>query len=190
MMNMRLIACVFICSFGAVIAHAPRIISRREWGARHSKEPLDSLAENPPLYVIIHHSTGASCYDERTCKSRVKSFQNYHMDNNHWDDIGYNFLVGEDGNVYEGRGWGKCGAHAPRYNSKSIGICVIGTFVSTLPNDAALDAIKDLIVWGAANGYITNNYKLLGHRQVRATQCPGDALYNEIKTWNHWSSIP
>jgi peptidoglycan recognition protein len=30
-----------------------------------------------------------------------------------WSDIGYNFIVGEDGNVYEGRGWTKVGAHAP-----------------------------------------------------------------------------
>ena len=29
-----------------------------------------------------------------------------------WSDIGYNFIVGEDGNVYEGRGWGIRGAHA------------------------------------------------------------------------------
>ena len=38
-----------------------------------------------------------------------------------WSDIGYNFLVGEDGNIYEGRGWGKVGAHARGHNSDSIG---------------------------------------------------------------------
>jgi N-acetylmuramoyl-L-alanine amidase len=38
-----------------------------------------------------------------------------------WDDIGYNFIVGEDGNVYEGRGWGIVGAHAPGFNSYSLG---------------------------------------------------------------------
>lgn len=47
-----------------------------------------------------------------------------------WSDIGYNFLVGEDGNVYEGRGWGKKGAHTKPYNGKSIGICVIGNYES------------------------------------------------------------
>lgn len=43
------------------------------------------------------------------------------MDSNGWDDIGYSFIVGEDGNVYEGRGWRRVGAHAPNYNSNSIG---------------------------------------------------------------------
>ena len=54
------------------------------------------------------------------------------MNHNNWSDIGYNFLVGEDGNIYEGRGWMKRGAHAPDYNSESIGICVIGDFTSKM----------------------------------------------------------
>lgn len=52
------------------------------------------------------------------------------MDTKHWNDIGYNFLIGEDGNVYEGRGWDVKGAHSRPYNGKSIGICVIGDFES------------------------------------------------------------
>lgn len=50
------------------------------------------------------------------------------MDDRQWFDIGYNFVIGEDGNVYEGRGWDYVGAHAPGYNTQSIGICVIGDF--------------------------------------------------------------
>lgn len=51
------------------------------------------------------------------------------MNEKNWGDIGYNFVVGEDGNIYEGRGWSKHGAHSVSYNSKSIGICLIGNFV-------------------------------------------------------------
>jgi N-acetylmuramoyl-L-alanine amidase len=50
------------------------------------------------------------------------------MNTNRWSDIGYNFVVGEDGNVYEGRGWDNVGAHAPAYNPRGIGICIIGDF--------------------------------------------------------------
>lgn len=38
----------------------------------------------------------------------------------------YSFAVGGDGKVYEGRGFNVVGAHAPGYNDKSIGICLIG----------------------------------------------------------------
>ncbi|KAF2891552.1 hypothetical protein ILUMI_14621, partial [Ignelater luminosus] len=98
--------------------------------------------------------------------------------------------VGEDGNVYEGRGWGKTGAHAPDFNSKSIGICVIGTFTSKLPNAVALKAVKDLISCGVSQGKIKTGYKLLGHRQAKATECPGNKFYEEIKTWPNWTPNP
>jgi N-acetylmuramoyl-L-alanine amidase len=52
------------------------------------------------------------------------------MDTNGWNDIGYNFVVGEDGNIYEGRGWSNQGAHAANWNSISIGIAIIGDFTS------------------------------------------------------------
>jgi len=38
------------------------------------------------------------------------------------------FLVGEDGKAYQGCGWGKEGTHSISFNSKSIGICIIGDY--------------------------------------------------------------
>ena len=55
-----------------------------------------------------------------------------------WSDIGYSFLVGGDGNVYEGRGWSYVGAHTQNYNSKSFAASMIGSFESSLPNSKAL----------------------------------------------------
>ena len=98
-----------------------------------------------------------------------------------WADIGYNFLVGEDGNVYEGRGWTLAGAHTYGYNSQSIGrsrllsltaqyvrsgISIIGDYMSLKPNAAALNAAKALIKCGVSKGYIKSNYLLRGHRFV------------------------
>ncbi|KAB0802152.1 hypothetical protein PPYR_04338 [Photinus pyralis] len=191
-MDVREVVLVFVCvfCFGIVTANAPKIIDRSGWGAKSSSKPQQSLAQNPVPYVIIHHSVTEPCNDEASCKRMVKVFQNDHMTRNHWDDIGYNFLIGGDGSVYEGRGWGKSGAHTRNYNNKSIGICVIGNYQSTLPKKEALDALKDLIAWGVSQGQINGNYKLLGHKQVAASQSPGAALYNEIKTWEHWSASP
>jgi len=62
-----------------------------------------------------------------------------------WWDIGYNYLVGEDGNVYEGCGWDHVGAHVRYYNYVSLGFSVIGDFSKRLPNKAALDVVKQLI---------------------------------------------
>ncbi|CAK9812964.1 Peptidoglycan-recognition protein SC2 [Anthophora plagiata] len=167
----------------------PNIISRANWGARPPKGTIRKLVTDPPPYVIIHHSATDGCTTQAICQARVRSFQNYHMDQKHWDDIGYQFLVGEDGNIYEGRGWGKHGSHSIPYNSKSIGICMIGSFVGHAPNAAAIKAVQDLISYGVAIGKIDENYTLLGHRQTTQTSCPGDSLYQLIQTWPKWSSI-
>lgn len=39
------------------------------------------------------------------------------------------FLIGEDGLVYEGRGWDLKGSHASRWNNKAIGITFMGNFM-------------------------------------------------------------
>ena len=54
--------------------------------------------------------------------------KNHHMNIRDWNDIGYNFLVGEDGKAYQGCGWGKEGAHSISFNSKSIRIYIIGDY--------------------------------------------------------------
>lgn len=38
--------------------------------------------------------------------------------------------MGGDYRAYIGRGWSATGAHAPNYNSRSIGICLIGDWSS------------------------------------------------------------
>ena len=52
--------------------------------------------------AVVHHGASAPCTTQASCINMVKSYQNLHMDTNGWFDIGYNFIVGEDGNVYEG----------------------------------------------------------------------------------------
>jgi len=37
------------------------------------------------------------------------------------DDIRYNFLIDEDGIIYEGRGWGVVGQHTEGHDDLSIG---------------------------------------------------------------------
>lgn len=39
------------------------------------------------------------------------------------------FLIGDDGVVYEGTGWGIAGAHTYGYNRNSTGIAFIGNYV-------------------------------------------------------------
>ncbi|CAD6211811.1 GSCOCT00003844001.2-RA-CDS [Cotesia congregata] len=166
------------------------IISRQEWGARLPKLLPVNLTVNPPALVVVHHSSGGTgCNTQAICQAKVRNFQNFHMDVKEWDDIGYNFLIGEDGNVYEGRGSGIKGAHFPAYNARSLGICFIGTFDKKIPAPAALKTAKAFLSHAVTLGKLQSNYALIGHRQGRATTCPGDKLFELIQTWPQWKNL-
>ncbi|KAF8570440.1 hypothetical protein P879_02388 [Paragonimus westermani] len=100
-----------------------------------------------------------------------------------WSDIGYSFLVGNDGKIYEGRGWGVVGAHAKGVNSRSVGIAFIGDFTKSQPSSAAISSARNLIEEGVKRGKISKNYRIRGHRDVNSTTCPGARLYAIIKQW-------
>lgn len=175
--------------FSSGNGQCPKILSREEWGARSPVETPETIAGPLPFTVVHHGGSKQYCTTQEECTKMVRNYQDFHMDKRGWNDIGYNFVVGEDGNIYEGRGWDTMGAHAPTYNSRSVGICVIGDFSNRLPNEAALNAVKDLIQCGVSTNKLKEGYKLIGHRQSAAssTKCPGDAFYEEITQWSHWT---
>lgn len=164
------------------------LITRAQWGARPPKSTLDIKVPVPEFFV--HHTNTGECLNITSCIESVRSIQNFHMDIRKWDDIGYNFLVGEDGNVYEGRGWTHVGAQVKGYNSKSFGTSVIGTYMTKLPNDKALNALRNVIACGVQLGKMLPGYRLYGHRDAEQTDCPGDTMYKEIQTWPQYSHLP
>ncbi|KAJ6636565.1 Peptidoglycan-recognition protein LB, partial [Pseudolycoriella hygida] len=166
-----------------------KIVTRSEWGGKPPKL-VEHLNGSAP-YVIIHHSfIPPQCNNTDECKRAMQSMQNFHQNDRGWNDIGYNFAIGGDGQIYEGRGFNVVGAHAPVYNFKSVGICFIGDWREHLPPAHMIENAHRLIAFGASTGKIQQNYTLLGHRQVRNTECPGDRLFKEISTWKNFESDP
>lgn len=110
------------------------------------------------------------------------------MNSFEWDDIGYNFLVSSDGRIYVGRGWDDVGAVVKGFNTNSVGIAFIGTYVKTKPTEAQLKACLLLLEEGVRLKKLKPDYILNGARQLSATESPGDALYRIIQTWPHWTS--
>ncbi|XP_036340903.1 peptidoglycan-recognition protein LB-like [Rhagoletis pomonella] len=157
-----------------------RLITRAEWAARAPNKVVHF--SGPAPYVILHHSYQPGvCRTEDACKAAMRSMQNFHMDKQGWADIGYSFAVGGDGNVYEGRGYEVVGAHAPNYNSRSIGLLLIGNFMEEQPPAPMQQVAQDFIKYSVEAGHLREDYILHGHRQVRNTLCPGDALYAAVK---------
>jgi len=164
-----------------------RLISRDEWLAQPPNNELTDLIL-PAKRVIITHTATEPCLTQAACTLRVRLIQTFHMESKSWDDIGYNFIVGGDGAVYEGRGWDKLGAHTKGYNTGSIGIAYIGTFNKILPSDKQLSAGFELLKEGVRLHKLVSDYKIYGHRQLIPTESPGAAFFEEIKKWDHWTN--
>jgi peptidoglycan hydrolase-like protein with peptidoglycan-binding domain len=99
------------------------------------------------------------------------------MDNRGWSDIGYSFLVDQDGRIFEARGWGIAGGHTYGYNSTSHAFCVIINSENVIPSPAAQTSVSWLIA-EAERKY--GSQLVEGHRQAAATACPGSNLFSKI----------
>lgn len=161
------------------------MIDRKNWLAQPASNDLDNL-DIPVNRIIITHTASESCNTQADCTLQVRLIQTFH-ESRGWDDIGYNFIIGGDGAVYEGRGWNKQGAHTKGWNKGSIGVAFIGTFNKIIPPERQLKAAFQLFENGVELKKLTENYKIYAHRQLIATESPGLAFYETIKTWSHWT---
>lgn len=99
-------------------------------------------------------------------------------------------MVGSDGYVYQGRGWHWVGAHTRGHNSRGFGVAIVGNYTGSLPSEAALTTVRDLLPSCAVRaGLLRPDYKVLGHRQLVRTACPGNALFNLLRTWPHFTEV-
>lgn len=119
----------------------------------------------------------------------MRNIQTYHMDDRNFLDIGYNFVVGGDGNIYDGRGWYKEGVHTLGWNGNSIGIAFIGNYDKIKPTEKQHEVTQLLLAEGVKRKLLSEKYQLYGHCKLRQNSLsPGIILYNIIETWDHWTS--
>uniref|UniRef100_A0A8C7BAW2 Peptidoglycan recognition protein 2 n=1 Tax=Neovison vison TaxID=452646 RepID=A0A8C7BAW2_NEOVI len=168
----------------------PAIHPRCRWGAapyRGSPRPL----QLPLRFLYVHHTymPAPPCTDFARCAADMRSMQRFHQDTRGWDDIGYSFVIGSDGYVYEGRGWHWVGAHTLGHNTRGFGVAFVGNYTAELPAKAALHTVQDLLPGCAVRaGLLRPDYELLGHRQLVRTDCPGDALFSLLRTWPRFAA--
>ncbi|KAM8710469.1 hypothetical protein ACLKA7_017137 [Drosophila subpalustris] len=162
-----------------------RILDRSEWLG----EPPTSV-ENlimPVSHVIIHHTATEGCEREEECIYRMRMIQTFHMKSLGFTDIAYNFLVGGDGQVYVGRGWQAQGQHIKGYGSVSLSIAFMGTFISVMPKKKQLWAARRLMEEGVRLHKLDADYHIYAHRQLTATESPGEKLFGLMKHWPRWT---
>ncbi|MFA5947412.1 MAG: N-acetylmuramoyl-L-alanine amidase [Candidatus Gracilibacteria bacterium] len=140
--------------------------------------------------IIIHHSATTSDMDNP--KQAVRDIYYYHAMTRGWGDIGYNYVVDKQGNIYEGRfgGEGVIGAHAGIGNNGSIGIAILGNYEESEVPQPVIGSLGKFINQkakihkfepsGKSMFRDENSYNVLGHRDFMSTTCPGKYLYDKL----------
>jgi hypothetical protein len=167
-----------------------------DWGAR----PVTGVATAQKLTLgVIHHTAGSNNYTAAQVPSILRGIQAFHIDGRGWTDAGYNFAVDKFGTVWEMRATSvdanAIGAHAIAFNTGSVGVAILGDYISSTAPDVAIEGAAQVFGWKLANngvdptgrtaftagsgsnlfsaGTVADLSTIVGHRETSSTSCPG-----------------
>ncbi len=126
--------------------------------------------------ITLHHTAEHGAVATLPDVEVVRRIENYHRNGRKWCAIGYHYLIGKDGRVYEGRPANLQGAHVLSENENNIGISVMGDFDKKLPSPRQLAAVQAFVEDSRDRFKVARN-RIYGHRDLNRSVCPGDALY-------------
>ncbi len=177
----------------ATACEEPKFVPQDEWRAG-LPAPSYSRRATSVDHVIVHHSATFNTLTNYT--NVVRNIYLFHTEENKWSDIGYNYLIAQDGTIYEGRSSGSQsvdndnvqGAHFCGKNGGTMGICLLGNYNTAEPTDTAVASLERLTAWkvdkeglnplGESSHPANPTLKTIaGHRDGCSTECPGDNLY-------------
>ncbi|MBL8204071.1 MAG: N-acetylmuramoyl-L-alanine amidase [Blastocatellia bacterium] len=150
-------------------------------------------------HLIVHHT--ATTNEVQDWPAVVRTIWNFHAVTNGWRDLGYHYLIDPQGVIYEGRAGGdkSAGIHFSCANTGTLGIAMVGNYLSTAPNGDALQSLEKLLATKCqqfnldplgAGFHASTGLKLphiAGHLDANAskshhvcagTHCPGERLYS------------
>lgn len=153
--------------------------------------------------IVVHHtdtSNWINSYDA------IKSIYKYHTLTRWWWDIGYNYLIWFNWEIFEWRAWWDytVWAHAIRNNRSSVWVALIWKYGTEKITEKQYESLKKLTMYLGEKYWIDfnnfsdyhrdctgNNCKfyidtyidspLVWHRDVGNTSCPWEELYNQLQ---------
>ena len=177
------------------------IYPRDAWGAH--LPPVGPIEVETPQFLLVHHSASSNSY--ASAAGVIQATYAFHTSSaKGWSDVCYEFFIGRDGDVWEGRAGALTGPVVADATGGSQGfaqlICLLGDFTSQLPTAAAQESLVKMLAWladrytidltpGATTSFISRGSQrwpagtpvttetISGHREMSFTACPGDAFY-------------
>jgi murein DD-endopeptidase MepM/ murein hydrolase activator NlpD len=172
------------------ISSSTGLKSRASWSTQKVNE--SKLTEHWCYHIIAIHHSGEGVLNT------AEKIEEEHRNNPIFDDLGYHYIIGKDGTIYEGRPIGYAGQHVGANNSYKIGINFIGdyndgdvfsrNFAFLDDGEVPIAQINSVIKLIKKLKEIFPLIELGGHQDYALNGkygCPGNLLYkrlNEIRT--------
>jgi N-acetylmuramoyl-L-alanine amidase len=193
-------------------APKPKMISRATWGATQAEggcAPRGPAEYGEVQAAVIHHTVNANDYTKEEAAGIVLGICRFHVNGNGWNDIGYQALVDRFGRLYKGRAGGMgaavVGAQAQGFNAQTTAIASIGTNETVKLSKKARNSVTRYVAWklsvhgldpdtmatmtsagGSLSRYpagtVVTLPRVIGHRDLGETACPGERLYAQVKS--------
>lgn len=156
------------------------IVPRSAWTDRpvgRNRNPMNGVRR-----ITIHHTGEHPGLEGIPQMEVLRRIERYHRNERKWCAIGYHYIIGRDGRIYEGRPAKYQGAHVLSANEHNLGISVDGDFMRRLPNPSQLRALEAFLD-SRRRMYGVAKKRVFGHRDLNPSLCPGDALYGWLKRY-------
>lgn len=138
------------------------------------------MGQQSHIAGIVVHCTETPTPDVLTAIERLQQIRHHHTVNFGFTEIGYHYLVAQDGSLWEGRPPKYVGAHVKGHNENQLGVAVIGT-----PNRVTREqrlGLKRLLT-GLCERHGLDPSAVTCHWDHRPTTCPGRFLASEVEAW-------
>ncbi len=176
---------------------------RDAWGA---DLPPRSVRPETPRFLLVHHTASSNSY--RDAREVIRGTYRFHTSAaKGWPDVCYQFFIGRDGDVWEGRAGALDGPVEADATGGSQGwaqlVCLLGDFSNATPTAAAIDSLVRLLEWIARRdgidvtgdavttfvsrgsqrwraGTTVTTPTISAHRDMSFTACPGERLFTML----------
>lgn len=148
---------------------------RSDWTAKNPR--TRTALKWPSVRWVVIHWPGSKGKLGTNIPALLRGWYDYHTRVKGWTDIAYNYAVDQQGRAWTLRGPYIDGA-TKNYGGRSVSIlAVLGDAES--PSPAMLKTLKTLAL--QLKGQAATGCKIVGHRNLIDTDCPGDKIAAWIK---------
>ncbi len=135
--------------------------------------------------IVVHHTAIPNTGEKRSSTEQMRALYTMHANGKGWGDIGYHYVIGDDGKIYEGKAGGDyvVGGHVYCGNVGTVGIALMGNFEIELPTQTQMRSLQWLTARlqdtyninpkGTVRFHGKDRPPVVGHRDLLSTDCPG-----------------